>query len=246
MTLVPREKKHSKSAVVRICDWPERERPRERLLRDGAESLSDAQLLAIVLRVGRPEASAVQVAMDLLSRTDGLQGIARIGVEALCRVSGIGPAKAAQLKAAVEIGKRALAQPLSTGHPIRSSGDVFQAYASRLRDLRHETFRLLLLDAKHALIRETTISEGTLTASLVHPREVFSIAVRESAAAVICVHNHPSGDPTPSPEDRVLTRRLQEVGEVLGIPVLDHVVIGDGRYVSFADRGWMEERTVAM
>lgn len=169
-----------------------------------------------------------------------------MGIEALCRVPGIGPAKAAQLKAAIEIGKRALAHPLSTGQPIRSSRDVFQAYAPRLRDLRHETFQLLLLDAKHALIRETTISEGTLTASLVHPREVFSIAVRESAAAVICVHNHPSGDPTPSSEDRVLTRRLQEAGEVLGIPVLDHVVIGDGRYISFADRGWMEEGTVAM
>jgi DNA repair protein RadC len=184
--------------------------------------------------------------MDLLSRIDGLQGIARIGADDLCRVPGIGPAKAAQLKAAVEIGKRALAQPLSTGQLIRSSGDVFHAYAPQLRDLRHETFRLLLLDAKHALIRETTISEGTLTASLVHPREVFSVAVRESAAAVICLHNHPSGDPTPSAEDRALTRRLQEAGDVLGIPVLDHVVIGDGRYVSFADRGWMEERTVAM
>ncbi|MGE3152568.1 MAG: DNA repair protein RadC [Nitrospiraceae bacterium] len=235
-----------KTTVLRICEWPERERPRERLLRDGADSLTDAQLLAIVLRVGRRQASAVEVALDLLSRTDGLQGISRMGADALCRIPGIGPAKTAQLKAAIELGKRALAQPLSTGQPIRSSGDVFHAYASQLRDLRHETFRLLLLDAKHALIRETVISEGTLTASLVHPREVFSVAVRESAAAVICVHNHPSGDPTPSAEDRTLTRRLQDAGEVLGIPVLDHVVIGDGRYVSFADRGWMEERTVAM
>ncbi|MEX5213510.1 MAG: DNA repair protein RadC [Nitrospiraceae bacterium] len=235
-----------KTTVLRICEWPERERPRERLLRAGADSLTDAQLLAIILRVGRRQASAVEVAMDLLSRTDGLPGISRMGADALCRIPGIGPAKTAQLKAAIELGKRALAQPLSTGQPIRSSRDVFHAYAPQLRDLRHETFRLLLLDAKHALIRETVISEGTLTASLVHPREVFSVAVLESAAAVICVHNHPSGDPTPSAEDRTLTRRLQEAGEVLGIPVLDHIVIGDGRYVSFADQGWMEERTVAM
>ncbi len=224
--------------LTKIRDWPSHERPRERILREGPSALTDAQLLAILLRVGRPEASAVQVAIELLHAIGGLQRVSQLGTDELCRISGIGPAKAAQLLAAVEVGKRALAAPLSTGTSIRSSADVYAAYHPLLRDLRHEVFYLVLLDAKHAVIKDLSISKGSLTASLVHPREVFTMAVRESAAAVICLHNHPSGDPTPSQEDRALTARLQEAGDVLGIPVLDHLVIGDGRYVSFADQGW--------
>lgn len=222
-----------------IRHWPERERPRERLLQEGAATLTDAQLLAILLRVGRDKASAVDVAMDLLTAVGGVQGLGQSGVDALCRVRGIGTAKAAQLKAALELGKRAMAAPLSTGMRIGSSADVFRAYHSRLRDLKQECFLLILLDAKHAVVRDHTVSQGSLTMSLVHPREVFVPAVKESAAAVIVLHNHPSGDPEPSAEDRALTARLASVGELLGIPLLDHVVIGDGRYVSFADRGWL-------
>lgn len=222
-----------------ISLWPETERPRERLLREGAESLSDAQLLAILLRVGRPDSSAVQVAIDLLDRAEGLQGLSNRGVDELCRVPGIGPAKAAQLKAAIELGKRVLATPLSTGTKIGSSVDLFQHYYPGLRDLRYEVFKIILLDAKHAIIRDATVSKGSLTLSIVHPRDVFNLAVRESAAAVIFLHNHPSGDPQPSPEDRALTARLVAAGAVLGIRVLDHIIIGDGRYVSFADRGWL-------
>jgi len=222
-----------------IRKWPESERPRERLLREGAQALSDAQLLAILLRVGRPDASAVQVGMDLLRQTDGLQGLSNRGVEDLCRIPGVGPAKAAQLKAGIELGRRVLSSPLSTGMRIGSSADLFQHYAPRYRDLRHEVFKVILLDAKHTIIRDAVVSEGSLTLSIVHPREVFSLAVRESAAAVIFLHNHPSGDPEPSEEDRVLTARLVAVGELLGIRVLDHVILGDGRYVSFADMGWL-------
>jgi DNA repair protein RadC len=222
-----------------IGQWPVGERPRERLLREGPDALSDAQLLAILLRVGRLNSSAVDVAMELLRQMDGLQGLANRGVEELCRVPGIGPAKTAQLKAAIELGKRVLAKPLSTGTKIASSMDLFRHYYPRLRDLRHEVFKIVLLDAKHAIIRDATVSEGSLTLSIVHPREVFNLAVRESAAAAIFVHNHPSGDPTPSEEDRVLTARLVEAGELLGIEVLDHLVIGDNDYVSFADRGWL-------
>lgn len=222
-----------------IKQWPMGERPRERLLQDGPETLSDAQLLAILLRVGRLNASAVDVAMELLRQLDGLQGLANRGVEELCRIPGIGPAKTAQLKAAVELGKRVLAKPLATGTQIASSTDLFHHYYPRLRDLRHEVFKVVLLDAKHAIIRDATVSEGSLTLSIVHPREVFTLAVRESAAAVIFVHNHPSGDPSPSEEDRALTERLVEAGELLGIQVLDHLIIGDGQYVSFADRGWL-------
>jgi DNA repair protein RadC len=222
-----------------ISGWPLSERPRERLLQEGPEALSDAQLLAILLRVGRPDSSAVQVAMELLKHVQGLPGLANRGLDELCRVAGVGPAKAAQLKAAIELGKRVLAAPLSTDTQIGSSADLFKHYFPRLRDLRHEVFKTILLDAKHRIIREATVSEGSLTLSIVHPREVFNLAVRESAAAVIFLHNHPSGDPQPSLEDRELTARLVAAGEVLGIRVLDHLIIGDGRYVSFADSGWI-------
>jgi DNA repair protein RadC len=222
-----------------IVQWPQAERPRERLLQGGADGLSDAHLLAILLRSGRPDASAVQVAIELLGLLGGLQGVARAGIEELCGVAGVGPAKAAQLKAAFELGKRALSEPLSTGTRITSSAALYKHYHPQLRDLRHEIFKVILLDAKHALIRDATVSEGSLTLNIVHPREVFTLAVRESAAAVIFLHNHPSGDPTPSQEDRGLTARLVSAGQLLGIQVLDHVILGDGRYVSFADQGWL-------
>jgi DNA repair protein RadC len=222
-----------------IAQWPETERPRERLLNQGPQLLTNAQLLAILLRVGRHGSSAVQVGMDILDRLGGVAGLAQCGIEELCAVPGVGEAKAAQLKAAIELGKRALAGPLTKGTKITSSRDLFTHYHPALRDLRHEIFKVVLLDAKHAIMRDATVSEGSLTLSIVHPREVFTLAVRESAAAVIFLHNHPSGDPTPSQEDRVLTARLVSAGEVLGIRVLDHLVVGDGRYVSFADEGWL-------
>jgi DNA repair protein RadC len=229
----------SKKVGQGIAQWPETERPRERLLTQGPQALTNAQLLAILLRVGRHGSSAVQVGMDILDRLGDVAGLAQCGIEELCAVPGVGEAKAAQLKAALELGKRALAGPLTKGTKITSSRDLFTHYHPALRDLRHEVFKVILLDAKHAIMRDTTVSEGSLTLSIVHPREVFTLAVKESAAAVIFLHNHPSGDPTPSQEDRALTARLVSAGEVLGIRVLDHLVIGDGRYVSFADQGWL-------
>ena len=221
-----------------IAHWPATERPRERLLAHGADALTDAQLLAILLRVGRQRSSAVQVSMEVLERLGGVAGLAHCGIEELCAVEGVGEAKAAQVKAALELGKRSLASPLSKGMRISSSRDLFEHYHPTLRHLRHEIFKVVLLDAKHAILRDATVSEGSLTLSIVHPREVFTMAVKESAA-VIFLHNHPSGDPTPSQEDHVLTSRLVSAGEVLGIRVLDHLVVGDGRYVSFADQGWL-------
>jgi DNA repair protein RadC len=229
----------SKKGGQGIAQWPETERPRERLLTQGPQALTNAQLLAILLRVGRHGSSAVQVGMDILDQLGDVAGLAQCGIEELCAVPGVGEAKAAQLKAALELGKRALAGPLTKGAKITSSRDLFTHYHPTLRDLRHEVFRVILLDAKHAIMRDATVSEGSLTLSIVHPREVFTLAVKESAAAVIFLHNHPSGDPTPSQEDHVLTARLVSAGEVLGIRVLDHLVIGDGRYVSFADQGWL-------
>ena len=229
----------SKKVGQGIAQWPETERPRERLLTQGPQALTNSQLLAILLRVGRQGSSAVQVGMDILDRLGDVAGLAQCGIEELCAVPGVGKAKAAQLKAALELGKRALAGPLTKGTKITSSRDLFAHYHPTLRDLRHEVFKVVLLEAKHAIMRDTTVSEGSLTLSIVHPREVFTLAVKESAAAVIFLHNHPSGDPTPSQEDRALTARLVSAGEVLGIRVLDHLVIGDGRYVSFADQGWL-------
>ena len=229
----------SKKGGQGIAQWPETERPRERLLTQGPQTLTNAQLLAILLRVGRHGSSAVQVGMDILDQLGDVAGLAQCGIEELCAVPGVGEAKAAQLKAALELGKRALAGPLTKGAKITSSRDLFTHYHPTLRDLRHEVFRVILLDAKHAIMRDATVSEGSLMLSIVHPREVFTLAVKESAAAVIFLHNHPSGDPTPSQEDHVLTARLVSAGEVLGIRVLDHLVVGDGRYVSFADQGWL-------
>ena len=225
-----------------IAHWPQTERPRERLLAKGPEALSDANLLAILLRTGRREASAVQVALELLDRMGGLGGLAACGTDELCTIPGIGPAKAAQLKAALALGRRSLAAPLSTGTRISSSADLYKHFHPLLREVKHELFKVVLLDAKNVVIREVTVSEGSLTLSIVHPREVFALAVRESAAAVILLHNHPSGDPTPSGEDRQLTSRLVEAGRLLGIRVVDHVILGDGRYVSFADEGWLTEQ----
>lgn len=222
-----------------IAGWPKAERPRERLLTKGSEALSDAHLLAILLRTGRRDSSAVQVAIELLARVGGLGGLAACGIEELCAVPGVGPAKAAQLKAGLALGRRSLAIPMSTGTRISSSVDLFKHFHPALRDVKHELFKVVLLDAKNTVIKEATISEGSLTLNIVHPREVFTLAIRESAAAVVFLHNHPSGDPTPSPEDRRLTARLTTAGQLLGIRVLDHVIIGDGRYVSFADEGWM-------
>lgn len=219
--------------------WPAMERPRERLIREGPQSLSDSQLLAVILRTGRPDTTVVQVAMELLQRFNSLSELSNRGFEELCAIPGIGHAKAAQIQAAIEIGKRVVSAPLNSGKRIGASRDLFQHYYPLLRDLRHEVFKVILLDAKHCIIRDSTVSKGSLTLSIVHPREVFCLAVKASAAAVIFLHNHPSGDPCPSEEDRILTKRLLEAGNVLGIRVLDHLIVGDGKYVSFADQGWL-------
>lgn len=213
------------------------ERPRERLTAAGPEALSSAELIALVLGAGRPGRSALVLASGLLKRFGSLRALAARRPGELTAEPGIGPARAAALVAAVELGRRTAETRLVPGARLGSSGDVFRHYHLRLRDLKRERFLALLLDSKHRLLGEILVSEGTLTASLVHPREAFAVAIRESAAALVFVHNHPSGDPSPSREDLDLTRRLVAVGELVGIQVLDHLVIGEGRYHSFADAG---------
>lgn len=219
-----------------VKHWPEDERPRERLVAHGPASLSDAQLLAIIIRNGRAGRSAVDLGRELLERFGSLAGIEQAGIKEICAVPGIGPAKAAELKAAIELGRR-YQKPSLAGASFCSSGDIAAYYRPRMKDLKKEIFRCALLDTKNKLIREEVISVGSLSASIVHPRDAFKPAVRESAAAVIFIHNHPSGDIKPSQEDILLTRRLVQAGEVLGIQVLDHIIIGDGEHFSFRDNG---------
>jgi DNA repair protein RadC len=195
--------------------------------------------LAIVLRNGNASTgeSAIDHARLLLGQFGGLKGIDGASIAELTGVKGIGPAKAAQIKASLEIARRVGGPKWQAGEPLRSAEDVFRHFHESLAGEKHELFYVVLLNNKNKKIRDVKISEGSLTASLVHPREVYNPVIRESAAAVIFVHNHPSGDPAPSPEDIEITRRLKEVGEVMGIRVLDHVVIGHDRYFSFSDRG---------
>lgn len=215
------------------------DRPRERLDALGPEALSDAELLSLLLRTGARGADALSVGARLLTTLGGLPGLARVGPGDLVCCAGVGPAKSATLRAAVELGRRLAAHRLEPGAPVRGPVDVFQHFHPRLRHARQERFFVVLLDGRHRVIRHELVSQGTLTASLVHPREVFRPALRDAAAALVLVHNHPSGDPTPSREDREVTERLSRAGELLGVPVLDHVVVAERGYSSLRDSGAM-------
>jgi DNA repair protein RadC len=219
---------------------PPGDRPRERLTALGPAALSDAELLALLLRTGGRSADALAVAKSLLESHGGLHGLARAGGRELVGAAGIGPAKSASVCASLELGRRLAARRLQPGAAIRGPGDVFAHFHPSLRLAPQEKFIALLLDGRHRVLREEVISQGTLTASLVHPREVFRPALRESAAALILVHNHPSGDPTPSAEDREITGRLVRAGELLGVRVIDHVVVAERGYCSLKEEGALE------
>jgi DNA repair protein RadC len=217
--------------------WPESERPRERLYLNGPTALADAELLAIQLGSGRRGTDAVQVARELLAAYGSLADIAGCEVLELARQRGIGRAKAARLAAAFELTRRLRARTPGVRTALGSPAEVYAAFGPLMEDLKREVFRVALLDAQNGLLRDVIISEGTLSASLVHPREVFKPAILESAASVILLHNHPSGDPTPSREDIRLTRQLVECAQLLDLRIHDHVVIGRGRFISLAERG---------
>jgi DNA repair protein RadC len=222
----------------RIHEMPRTERPRERLRAHGPHALSAAELLAVVVGSGAGGGSALHVAQAVLGRFDGsLRRLAGTPVAALTGVRGVGPARAVAIHAALELGRRLAAEGRDEGAPVRAPRDVWQLYAPRLEDLPVEEFHVAVLDAQHRLERDVLVTRGILNSSLVHPREVFREAIAERAAAVILVHNHPSGDPTPSAEDRSVTEQLVAAGRLLDIPVHDHVIIGRGRYASFAEAG---------
>ncbi len=226
--------------LITIKDLPEDQRPRERLLAEGPDRLHDRELLAIILRSGTGKETAVQLADRLLSRYGSLRALARCTAGELQAVSGIGPAKASQIVAAFAIGRRCISEPLPAGTFITGSRQLFEHMREQFRGIKKEHFYVLLLDTKHRIIRRERVSVGSLNESIVHPREVFRNAIRESAAKVIFVHNHPSGNPDPSPQDRRLTARLAEAGDLVGIKVLDHVVVGDESYFSFAEQGLLD------
>lgn len=212
------------------------DRPRERLVLNGSEALHDSELVALLLRTGGPDSDAVALAARLLSEHGGLAGLARAAPRELAAQPGMGPAKSGALCAAFELGRRVAAMTAEPGRSIRGPADVHAHFHPRLRHARRERFLVVLLDGRHRVIRHALVSQGTLTASLVHPREVFGPALREPAAAVVLVHNHPSGDPTPSREDVDITRRLVDAGRLLGVPVLDHVVIAERGFASLRDQ----------
>ena len=220
-----------------IARWPKNERPRERLLQHGAQHLTEAELLGILLGKGAKKRTAIDLGRELLDRYESLQKLFSRSPSELMVIKGIGSAKAAILSAAFELVRRIQSHGDDDRRTFKRSSDVANHYLPLTRDLRKEVFKVLLLNRANRLIKEVSISEGTLDASIVHPRDVFREALLEPAAGVILIHNHPSGNPAPSEEDIRITRQLVEAGKLLGIKVYDHIILAGNTYRSFADDG---------
>ncbi|MED4604393.1 DNA repair protein RadC [Paenibacillus validus] len=224
---------------ITLRDVPNEDRPRERMMQHGAEALSNAELLAILLRTGTYQESAVRLAERLLRESGGLRALVDVSLEQLTSFKGIGAAKALQIKAGIELGRRLARSAMNETVTIRSPQDAAAILTEDMRYLQKEHFVCLFLNTKNHVIGQETLSMGSLNASIVHPREVFRAAIKRSSASIVCAHNHPSGDPTPSPEDIQMTKRLVEAGDIVGIEVLDHLIIGDLRFVSLKELGLM-------
>ncbi len=222
-----------------IKNWPEDERPRERLVKYGEDKLSDAHLLGILIGSGDRSArkNAVDLSRDLLKLFQNFHQLDQASVTELCQVKGIGLAKAAQIKAALEVGKRMSSQISGKKERMQGSQSFVEHYSPFLKHLKKEIVKVVLLNPKLYVIKDLTISEGSLNASIVHPREVMIPAIKESAASFVLIHNHPSGDPTPSQQDIEITHRLNKTGQIIGIKMVDHIIIGDGDFYSFSDEG---------
>lgn len=218
-------------------DLPPELRPRERMLTDGPGALSTAELLALLIRTGSPTRSALEVATELLCTHGTVERLARATPYELCRTSGVGEVKALHLLAAFELGRRLGARPHHGRPLVRTPADAAALVMPHLRFQETERFWVLLLNTKNEVLDRIEISKGGLASSPVHPREVFKAAVRLGAAGVILVHNHPSGDPAPSRADLAITSRLGRAGGLMGIPIIDHIIVGDGSFVSLRERG---------
>jgi len=227
---------------VLIKDLPVEERPRERLIKYGVNALSNAELLAIILRTGAKHQSVLNLAKSILKQTDGLKDLNDISVNELTEITGVGPSKAVQIRASIELGKR-VSQSLvlreGEVQTVVTPEDCFNLLGNEMKSLKQEHFVVLSLDVKQKLIAKDTIFIGAVDASIVHPREVFRMAVKRMAATIICVHNHPSGDVEPSLPDVMMTKQLMEASIVMGIPLLDHVIIGGNDYSSLRAHGHM-------
>lgn len=222
---------------MRITDWPDAERPREKLLAHGPGALSDAELLAIFLRTGIPDRNAVDLARDLLAQHGGLRTLLGLSQRDFCRAPGLGQAKYAQLQAVLEMARRHLGESLKRGEVMSRPEEVRRFLQSQLRDHPFEVFACLYLDNRHRVIAFRELFRGTIDQASVHPREVVRAALDCNAAAVILAHNHPSGVAEPSRADEELTRRLKQALALVDIRVLDHLIVGDGPCVSMAERG---------
>jgi DNA repair protein RadC len=221
----------------RLKDLPGELLPRERLFQYGPEALSNKEILAILLRTGLKGENVLDFAERLLTVAGGLSGLARLTVHELTMLHGLGSAKAAELKAALELGRRSVSSDPLARPVVNSPQDIAHLVMEEMRYLDREHFRVVSLSTKNHVLGISSISVGSLNSSLVHPRECFKEAIRRNSNAIILLHNHPSGDPTPSKEDIDVTRRLSDGGQILGIEVLDHVIIGDNRYISLKERG---------
>ena len=222
---------------MKIKALPEYERPMEKCLSIGVERLTNSELIALLINSGTREKSAVALAEEILAQDrSGIGYLRESSVQELMNIKGIGSSKAARIMAAVELGKRIASTPVHKGMKIQDDEDVAKLFMEEMRGLKKEVFKAVLLDSKGGVISVETVSVGELSSTIVHPREVFSQAVRKSAA-IVFVHNHPSGEPMPSGEDIATTNRLIECGELLGIRVVDHLVIGDGQYMSLRAMG---------
>ncbi len=222
-----------------VKDVAKFDRPRERLLREGAKSLSHQELLAILLRTGTKETSVYALANRLLQELKEIQELRDVRVEELLQIKGIGKAKATQILAAVELGRRIYRQSEERRYQIRSPKDAASYVMVDMSGLQQEHFVALYLNVKNEIIHTQTLFIGSLNSSIVHPRELFREAVRRSAASIIVVHNHPSGNTEPSPEDIQVTHRLVEAGQIIGIEIIDHIIIGDYNFLSLKENGYM-------
>jgi len=222
---------------TKIPDWPQDERPRERMLNHGPEALSETELLAIILRTGSGKKTSVDLARELLTEKEGLRGIDQQPVSALCKIKGIGLAKACQIKAALEISKRLVQQKMRVMEQLSSSEDAYHYVRLRMRDLTREEFRVVLLTNHNDVITEKVLFKGSVTESVASARDVVELAIQYSAVKVIIIHNHPSGNPNPSAEDKMVTQKIIKACSFFDVIVLDHIIIGKDSYYSFADHG---------
>lgn len=216
------------------------ELPRERLIQQGAKSLSNSELLAILINTGRQGYSSIDIANDIMNKYPNLKELKQLSIDDLVKIKGIGTYKATTLKAAFELGERMNTRSTHEKVKIKSPKDVADMMMAKMKDLTQEHFIALFLNSKNVVMKEEVIYKGTLNSSVIHPREVFNAAIRASSNAIIVVHNHPSGDVTPSKEDIATTIRLKECGHILGIDLLDHIIIGDQKFTSLVEEGYFE------